>query len=375
MDSIDAAAPPYIDRARFSPVAMGTAARAVELRHFWYMTVAAEQGSFRGAAASTGVPVSTISRSIRDLEDEVGTALFIRRPSGVTLTFAGERFLGHARKVLDHANKAIRAAGIAGTGHAGRLRIGMSSTLASGFLNRLVRIYEAAYAAVRLAYSEGKTADHLSALRRGRLDVSFLIFPPSSVDCDAIPLWEERVTVALAENDPLAGKEEIAWEDLRGRHFLVNKMPPGPEIHDFLERHFMQSDGFPGIEPYAVSFDSLMELVAGGSGVTLMGEARTKVSFPRVVYRPLTGETFSFHAVWSPANGNPAFRRFLSLAKILAKRCANCPFRDGLENPSSTPDEDGATEGKEGISVPLISLLKVMSKRCAACMVTSGLVD
>ena len=69
-----------------------------ELRHLRYTVAAADQGSFRRAALAMKVQESAVSRRIRDLEDEIGAALFIRHTSGVTLTQAGEVFVRHARQ-------------------------------------------------------------------------------------------------------------------------------------------------------------------------------------------------------------------------------------------------------------------------------------
>ena len=98
----------------------------VELQHLRYVIAVAEHGSFRRAAGTMGIRVSTISRCIRYLEDEIGVALFDRRPNGVKLTFAGEHFLVRARRAVMEVNKAIREAGTAGTGQIGFVRIGLA---------------------------------------------------------------------------------------------------------------------------------------------------------------------------------------------------------------------------------------------------------
>ncbi|RVD68003.1 LysR family transcriptional regulator [Mesorhizobium sp. M4A.F.Ca.ET.029.04.2.1] len=81
---------------------MGKCTDRIELRHLRYFVSAAEYGSFRKAAAPLGTQESTISRRVRDLEDRVGASLFHRYSGGVRVTVAGERYLGHARKVLKH---------------------------------------------------------------------------------------------------------------------------------------------------------------------------------------------------------------------------------------------------------------------------------
>jgi DNA-binding transcriptional LysR family regulator len=63
----------------------------IELSQIRYFLAAVEHGSFRKAASGLGIQESTISRRIRDLEDQLGASLFIRHNGGVRLTVAGQR--------------------------------------------------------------------------------------------------------------------------------------------------------------------------------------------------------------------------------------------------------------------------------------------
>ena len=83
----------------------------IDLRHLRYVVAAAEQRSFRSAAKVLRVQESAISRRIRDLEDEIGTALFIRSHAGVKLTCAGQRFVYRARVALDEIDHAVKDVG------------------------------------------------------------------------------------------------------------------------------------------------------------------------------------------------------------------------------------------------------------------------
>ena len=287
----------------------------VELRHLRYVIAAAEQGSFRRAARVLGVRESAVSRRIRDLEEDLGSSLFIRQPSGVVLTYAGKRFVRQARRVLAQVEDVANDVGVIGRGENGVVRIGLFSSLASGFFAELFQAYDANNAGVRLDFVEGGPEDHVPAIRQHRLDIAFLIGGPVVDGCDIAHLWNERVYVAMPESDALANQDEVEWEDLRYRHFVVSEAAPGPEIRDYLVKHFAGLGHRPSIQLQAVYRDTLMQLVASGQGLTLTTEATITTQFSGVAYRPLAGEILPFCAIWSPRNDNPAFRRLLNLAK------------------------------------------------------------
>lgn len=293
----------------------------MELRHLRYVLAAADTGSIRAAARALGIEPSAVSRRIRDLEDEIGAALFIRKHCGVVPTFAGERFLHKARSAITNIEHATADVGMAGRAEAGVVRIGLISSMATGFLAELFQSYEAERSGVHLAYVEGGPSDHVPAVRRHQLDVAFLTGTPTADGCEVSPLWHERVFVVMSQFDPLAEKEEIAWRDLRDRHFVVSEAQPGGEIFDYLVKHLAELGHHPHISRQAVYRDMLIQSIASSRSLTLTSEATTGIQFPGVVHRPLAGEILPFCAVWSPTNDNPAFRRLMSLARVLSRRC------------------------------------------------------
>jgi len=292
---------------------------AFELKHLRYVVAASKCGSFRRAAASLGIEQSAVSRRIRDLEDDIGAALFIRHSGGVILTHAGKKFVRHAQQALSEVSHAAADVGPIGRGEEGIIRIGIFSSLASGFLARLLRLYITEHKDVRIDIVEGAPSDHISAVRLHTLDVAFVTGAPVHSDCDTAQFWTERVFVVLPRDHPLAERSHIRWRDLSNEIFVVSEFDPGPEIHDFLIKHLADLGVHPTIDWHRVGRDNLMQIVSFGHGLTLTSESTIAARFPGVVYRPLDRETLPFCAVWSPRNDNPAFRRMLSLARSLAE--------------------------------------------------------
>jgi len=298
---------------------------SIELRHLRYFIAAADHGSFRKAGAALQLTESAISRRIRDLEDGIGVSLFTRHSGGVRITAAGRQLLTFAIGALDQVEQARFGGGLLGRGETGAVRIGVFSSLASGFLSELIQSFASKHPDVRLKFVEGGVSEHLPALRQQRLDIAFLTGPLQADGCDSAHLWDERVFVAMPKNCPLADCRRVDWSDLRGRNFVVSEAQPGPEIHDYLVKHLSALGYSPCIERQAVHRDTLMQIVALRSALTLTSEATVATRFPGVTYRPLGDNVLPFFAIWSPANDNPAFRRFLSLARKLGQQRSERP--------------------------------------------------
>lgn len=295
---------------------------SIELRHLRYFVAAAEHGSFRKAGMALEVKESSISRSVRDLEDDIGVSLFIRHSSGVNLTLAGQRYLSRTYQALEQIREAGEEAGAFGRAEEGYLKIGLFSMLASGFLADLFHAYDQRYSGVHIDFVEAPAESHATAIRRFDLDAAFVLGRQSWADCDAIPLWSEPLFFALPSEHRLAQNMELSWRDLIDETFLVRTQGTGNEVRGFLERKFRELDISPRISTQQVARYSLLGLVATGRGIVPVLESETVISLPEVVYRPLVGEVIPFSVIYSPKNDNPAVRTLLSLTRKMTQERA-----------------------------------------------------
>jgi DNA-binding transcriptional LysR family regulator len=294
----------------------------------------AEHLSFRQAASALGIRQSAVSRRVRSLEDMLGVSLFERYHAGVRVTAAGAQFLEQARRALYQLEYAIKTAGAAGRGANGRLSIGIFSSIAAGFVRELMRAYVRDHPDVTVQILEGAAGEHVALIRKRRLDVAFVRGVPVVPDCEVSQFWMERMFVALPHGHALCAKGEIGWELLRDEKFILRQTEPGPQIHDYVISRLADLGYYPRVQRFDVGRDTLMHLVALGLGVSFASQSATAASFPEVVFRPIAGdaELLPFSAVWSPSNDNPAFRRFLSLARVLAAKWSD--HRNGITAPS-----------------------------------------
>jgi DNA-binding transcriptional LysR family regulator len=261
---------------------------------------------------------SSVSRCIRDLEDRLGTSLFHRHRSGVSLNRAGHQFLPRARQTIRGLDESLHAIALLGRSENGRIKIGIYSSIASGFLAELLRSFGDQHNDVQIQLIDGNPEEHLAAIRQLELDVAFLTGTRAWQDCDSAFMWSEGVFVVLPERHELAIRTAVDWRELSGEAFMVSETAPGQEIYDYLVRKLADLSWHPDIHVQSVGRDNLLSLVAIGRGLTVVSEAMTATNHPGVVFRPIKGERLPFSAIWSPNNDNPAFRRLLSMATTKA---------------------------------------------------------
>ena len=293
----------------------------IDLRSVRYAIVAGGQLSFHRAAAVLGTDQSVVSRKIRSLEDRLGVSLFERNRTGVRLTHAGKEFIDQAKSALGDLDHAVKSARGAGNGSRGQLRIGFFCSLATGFLRELLIEFAHAYKTVLIDVSHGAPRDHIQQIRNRAMDIAFCTGLPEVPDCDVELLWHERVFCVVPENHTLALVDAVDWPQLRNERFIVSRDEPGPEIHDYLIARIATLGYHPHVRRLSVCRENLIHLVAMGFGLTLTSESTTATPFPGVVFKPMGehADILPCVGVWSPANDNPALRRFVSLARSLKK--------------------------------------------------------
>ncbi|HEV7228032.1 LysR family transcriptional regulator [Brevundimonas sp.] len=292
----------------------------MDLKDLNCFVAVAEAYGFRRAAEQLGIEQSAVSRRVRGLEDQLGVSLFERHRGGVRLTIAGRRFLDDVRTVLSHLNAALRTVQAAGHAGEGTLKIGVVASVSSSFLNMLLRSFRGQHPTVAMELIEGEPRTHVAGVVGRELDIAFLTGSPRPGGCDAELLWHEPILLALPADDRRAGVGILQMNDLTQEQFIVSRVAPGPEIHDFIVQRLATLGFSPRIDHHRVAREGLMAMVGLGFGVTLISGAEAGVSYPHVAFVPLASEVLPFSAVWSPENDNPALRRFLSAARVQARK-------------------------------------------------------
>src|SRR5499425_3282963 len=167
----------------------------VELRHLRYFVAVAEAENVSRAALKLHVAQPSLSRQIRDLEDEVGVPLLERTAKSVRLTEAGRAFLDEARAILKHADEAVvKARSIAGKQE---LRVGDWSLGTARIMPALLRAYQQAMPNVHVKLHDWTVDQNIAGVRDGRLQLAILL-PPLKANALAELRFQELATARVA---------------------------------------------------------------------------------------------------------------------------------------------------------------------------------
>src|SRR5437899_7545719 len=294
----------------------------MELRHLRYFVAVAEEGSLTVAAEQrlhTAQP--SLSRQIRDLEDEVGAQLIIRSARGIELTAAGRVFLDHARLALAQVDAAGEAARRAAQPAKSSFALVFLTGHEIDWLPEALRLLRDELPSVEITISSQYSPDLAGALVRGKLDVAFLRPETQTTNLVFKLVTKEPLVVVLPSDRRLASHEAINPQDIAGETFIsVSNTAPvlRTVIDDSLRRSGIDITPVHEVDHLAMA----VSLVASTRGVALL-PAYARNLLPRsVINRPLRGDVPTIDLVvgYSKTNMSPILKLFLSRIDDLIAR-------------------------------------------------------
>jgi DNA-binding transcriptional LysR family regulator len=264
----------------------------LSLRQFRYFLAAAEKGQVSLAAAGLNVSQSTVTGALKQLEQELGVALFRRLPSGVELTVEGLRFLSHARNVMAAVSAAQRAPLTQSRPVAGVVRVGVTYTVAGYFLPPLYGRFARAYPDIAVELKELPRAAIEEGLRRGALDAAVMLVSNladrKGLACETLLRSPRRLWLPVEH--PLLAANAISLADVAALPYILLSVD---EAHQTAGRYWKAA----GLKPRALfttsSVEAVRGMVADGVGVTILSD---------MVYRPwsLDGQRIEQRDLASP---------------------------------------------------------------------------
>ena len=286
-----------------------------------YVVAVARAGSFTAAAEAAGVTQSAITKSIADLEQQIGYAIFFRTSRGSFLTAEGRDFVDRAARLLEDVNDLLHRPAEKEDIYTGTLRIGVGPASLEWRLIAPIRLLLTRHPGIKFDVSGSTFERTVQLLRAGSIDVAL------GLDA-AFAEWSDirREPVAavpsvrfVRRDHPMAERDDIALEDLADFDFVSpsDGRPYGAIIRQIYEdrgiewrRHVHVVDYFPLVRQIVAHSDAI-GVVAAPYAQTAAFKARF-VALDRVEALPPSPMCCALRKRWEP---KPAVRAFIKAVR------------------------------------------------------------
>ena len=262
----------------------------MEIRVLRYFLAIAREGSITNAANFLHVTQPTLSRQIRDLEQELGQKLFTRGSHSMTLTTEGMIFRKRAEEIVSMVDKTEAEFNSMENTVGGDIYIGGGETDAIMLIAQIAKELRESYPSIHYHLYSGNSEDVTERLDKGLLDFGILIQPAdiSKYDYINIPA-RDTWGVVMRKDSPLAKKESIRKEDLLNIPLICSRQAISQERsqNEFAEWFGADFDELDIVTTFNLVYNAAIMVDAGiGYAITIDKIANTTKS-SSLCFRPL----------------------------------------------------------------------------------------
>lgn len=294
----------------------------LELRHLKYAIAVAQKQGFTNAAAYLEIDQGFLSRQIKLLEKKIGFQLFDRNQRPLKLTNAGNEFLQAAHQIINQFERAIELGQRLSRGEQGRINIGINTSIANSKLPEILKAFHHKFPDVELVLQELASYDQIEKLRTQQLDLGFFhlhnLHNIKSEHDDILtfmPILQESLVIVLPENHRFVRHSKISLAALANEQFIL---PPDNllyNLRDQINRLCTEAGFRPKVRQEAAWISTVLSLVAGGIGISVLPANVQNLQRSGVVYRSIQGESLVLQivAVWRTDNVSVILKNFLEL--------------------------------------------------------------
>jgi LysR family nitrogen assimilation transcriptional regulator len=243
----------------------------MDLKQLEYFVRVAELGSFTRAAVALDIAQPALSRQVRLLEVELHQTLLTRNGRGAVPTEAGKLLLAHGRGILHQVDRAREELGRVRGSLAGRVAVGLPSSLARVLTVPLTRAFRLQMPDATISISEGLSVAMQESLVTGRLDIAVLYNAQPTADVDIAPLMEEELL--LVQLRPVGPAEDlpsgpVSLKDVSRLPLVIPSKPNAIRMH--IEAEMASVGCRPDIALEIDGVSAILDLVADGAGCAML---------------------------------------------------------------------------------------------------------
>jgi DNA-binding transcriptional LysR family regulator len=233
-----------------------------------YFVAVADEQQFTRAAEQLNVAQPSLSGQINRLEQALGVSLFHRTVRPISLTDAGHELLPLARRVLAGVNDVMRGVAEVEALRRGQVTVGATPSLGTNLLPRVLALFHQHYPEITLTVVERHSDDLAAQLESGALDVAFAILPLTRATLEVTVLATEELVVMVANDHPLAQRDEVRISDLRDVAMIMFR--EGYDLRTTTINAFARAGFEPTVGLEGAEVGSVLAYVSAGLGAAIV---------------------------------------------------------------------------------------------------------
>ena len=261
----------------------------MELRHLRYFSAVAEEQNVTRAAMRLHVSQPSLSRQIRDLEDELGLALFERSGKAIHLTELGRTFLKETNVILQRVDRAIAGIQNMAAQQSGEMNLGYAPSPTVKILPLTLKAFKKEAPRVRLTLHDLSSPEMLEGLRNGELQAA-LMMQPSRQTSHGVRFEKLRsfpITVAVSPTHPWRLKKHVSLAEILTQPLVAYSRTIYPDYHEMLIRIFGSLVKKLRFVEECDSGTSLIAAVETDRGMAVTSSSLGDIAGKRLVFIPL----------------------------------------------------------------------------------------
>ncbi|MBN4003851.1 LysR family transcriptional regulator [Nostoc sp. LPT] len=277
------------------------------------------------AAEKLHIPQPHLSNQIKQLEEELGVELFVRKPR-LELTPYGKVFLQEAQHLLEQVERIHISAKQASQGEIGRLIVGINTSISNSLLPNILRVFRQKYPNVDLVLQELLFEDSRQKLQARTLDVDFENFYNlQDVDDRHFLTYEvinqQPLVMVLPKEHPLIHYPQVQLQDFKAEPFVLPCYERVSGLHTLIRMACLSAGFHPKVVQEAAWMTTILGLVAGEIGVALLPANVMNLQRTGVVYRKIQGQlpVFKIAIAWRRDNQSKILSNFLNVVREVSR--------------------------------------------------------
>lgn len=241
----------------------------MDIRQITYFVEVAKRRSFTKAASTLHVSQPSLSKTIKKLEDELGTPLFYRVATGLELTDTGRVFLTNAKTLLDAYDNLTAQLEDVGELKKGEIKIGIPPIIGAAFFSTVISKYIELYPEIEISLNEVGSNKIKQEINEGELDVGLICnLPIQKENYETIHLLKDPLMLIIHKDNPLAEEASIHFSDIETEPLILYRRDFS--LHDRIMEACRDHGFYPNIVCESSQKDFMVDMVEAKLGGALL---------------------------------------------------------------------------------------------------------